>query len=67
MHPSYKDNKSISEMCIFWLKAKERRNQEMKKAQIQTDRQESLSEISDKKIKIVLKWTENKEKDESLF
>ena len=39
----------------------------MKKAQIQTDRQESLSEISDKKIKIVLKWTENKEKDESLF
>jgi hypothetical protein len=42
-------------MCIFRLKAKERRNQEMKKAQIQTDRQESLSEISDKKIKIVLK------------
>jgi hypothetical protein len=38
----------------------------MKKAQIQTDRQESLSEISDKKIKIVLKWTENKERNESL-
>jgi hypothetical protein len=32
----------------------------MKKAQIQTDRQESLSEISDKQIKIVLKWTEPK-------
>ncbi len=38
----------------------------MKKAQIQTDRQKSLSEISDKKIKIVLEWTENKERNESL-